>query len=898
MAQAPKLQPGSVVEWRSLEWLVLEPPARDGEHDDALHLRPCDPSQSKLIGSIRVARALVAPETMKVLPQHDELVFPQEMTARAWSAHPLRLAALPYLRFPAWSKSDRLLWSKGVRLEELDRQLVPLATALEQSPVRLLIADDVGLGKTSEAALIISELLARRRAARILVVCPAHLVQRKWLLELNGRFGLSFTGVTGDTLPNVYDARHLAAHDNPFISLDRVVVSLDWAKQSFIRSRLAEAGFDLVVIDEAHRVAKRGTDGTASLTYRLARDLSKRCGGLVLMTATPHDGTPDAFASLIDLLETAGGQGGAKPVVIRRLRRDLAPGHKDKAPDPKFERFHLHPAWKDTSDLLEELLQRLGREDDCPVQLLRVTLLKRFLSSPKALFDTLRLDWTLEEGAGGDGDEDMTSLGAFLETERGKDLRVALEAQREALEEHDAKVEALIALLRSQPADENVVIFTEYVSTARYLEGRMTAAFASSGGRGRRKVLVATGSDEKERDAAVETFTTKDRCILIATDALSEGVDLQYRCHRLVHYDLPFRPYRLEQRQGRVDRMGQTADKVDVRLLAPFDDELERWARARKGGAQYILATTLSINRLYGFLNAQARALGGSIVPVLERMPELHAGELQIAAALPTLVTKLEGLAIDPDAPDLDRVPPGLEPGKRYELCVAPRPEKLGWTGQGELGMSSDLLAAVVPHVVGILAECWNHSRPASLDVEKDDDALTLTGMAVRSMRRRLDPCSPQSRGDKGKAVPLRLVIKPERPDRDHEVVSWASAFWEELAEAIYWKRTQTGGANVALSQTAGGRTGALVLTIRGPSLAVRLFVQEGARRWIAVSEAEALEALRDELRVLGTTRARTSEPGSSHQGWAKQVFSTAREDFQEGERLLGMILRVAKGEG
>ena len=591
---------GSRVRARGLIWDVLEAESLGAQQ--RLRLRCAEGDLSGLEWD------LLRP-TDTVEPLNDTLRPDQPGTLSAWRLHQMA-CLLDQLPGPA----TILAADPGrVRIEPF--QLVPLMRALELPRPRLLLADGVGLGKTIEAGLIAVELIARRRAHRILVVAPAGPLLTQWQQELRARFGLRFTRIADNAA--LQDQRRTLEHGgNPFAAIALCLTSLDFAKQDRVLEELERASWDLAIIDEAHHCVSGGAaaDPEDTMRRRLAEVVARRSDGLLLLTATPHDGYDAHFASLIALLDPSlvDGRGGLagyayRRHVVRRLKshlrdpatgrplfreRRITPVRVDTAAEP-VRRFHT-----ELSKLVAPRLRRtvrLPRPDDA---LAFVSLLKRSGSTIAACLATLRaVAARYDTMAAGEAEtlrkERMRALRAYrrhtlrfgaldsaseadaasLETDEiaadlassggtadllGSLIRLGTEAQR-----HDPKLDAMLTevrLIRLAHPRANILIYTEYADSQ---EAALAALRTAIGG----ETLAISGrDDEAARTAAAERFAETDGIVLVSTDALAEGLNLHVRCFHLIHLDLPYNPNRLEQRNGRIDRYGQPRDP-EIRYL-------------------------------------------------------------------------------------------------------------------------------------------------------------------------------------------------------------------------------------------------------------------------------------------------------------------------------------------
>ncbi len=511
----------------------------------------------------------------------------------------------------------------GIRIEEY--QLEPVVKALEMPRVNLLIADDVGLGKTIEAGLIVQELLLRHRARRVMVVCPASLTG-KWASEMAERFGLAFEPLDAARLKLLRRTHGLQA--NPFAVFPRIILSLQWLRTPRIQRLLDEVltpetrypgFFDLLIVDEAHHCAppapSRGMGyAVDSLQTQAVRRLGEHSHHRLFLSATPHNGYSESWEALLEMLDPQRFTRGVEPdpkvvsqVVVRRLKDSIL----DAEGQPRFPgRTHrsIEVAYTESERRAHALVEEYARaRRHLPGttvvranDLVTLLLKKRLFSSPAAFAATLSvhaqavawrsserpsthrpggptsewlqeaLSWEDEPDEDGTDDELEASLlerAALLTGPAGPEGEVLLTellawADRYG-EPEDSKAKALLAELEAickPDGDWNhdrVIVFTEYLDTLRWLSGILQAR----GFGGERLGLLYGGMDTDKREhlkAAFQASPDRDKVrILLATDAASEGIDLQEHCHRVINYDIPFNPNRLEQRIGRVDRFGQ-----------------------------------------------------------------------------------------------------------------------------------------------------------------------------------------------------------------------------------------------------------------------------------------------------------------------------------------------------
>lgn len=547
---------------------------------------------------------------------------------------PARLDAfLDAVRWGAASTADvhsiQAPFRSGIEVQ--DYQLDPVVRAIQMPRVALLIADDVGLGKTIEAGLVALELIIRHRARRVLVVCPASL-QVQWRDQMRDKFGLDFRIVDGELLRHLRRSRGL--HVNPWTHFPRLITSVDFLKRErplrLFREALPAEGeaayprrFDVLILDEAHNTAPagRGQYATDSLRTEAIRLLVPHFEHKLFLTATPHNGYPESFSALLELLDAQRFARGVRPdpqqlgaVMVRRLKSEL-PRRWDgspRFPQRKLEAIEVPytPAERRIHAALREYAQARQRDagDDAgrtATEFVLKLLKKRLFSSPAAFAATLarheqslrqtrrrqavarptlgvlrrQIDATEEDYADDEESEasaaDAVETASLLFDDPGPDERALLDEMRAwaqaASARPDSKAAELIRWLHStvKPnglwADERVIVFTEYRATQKWLQ----TLLAGEGLTGGDRLLTLYGgmaADERERIKAAFQYDPAGSPvrILLATDAASEGIDLQNHCHRLVHYEVPWNPNRMEQRNGRIDRHGQRSPEVRV----------------------------------------------------------------------------------------------------------------------------------------------------------------------------------------------------------------------------------------------------------------------------------------------------------------------------------------------
>ena len=615
MSEGAALEVGSLVRARGQQWLVSDVSSSTLPRDELAASSPpgrtlvtlTSLSEDDLGGTLTVVWEV---EPGRAVVPSGALPIPPADPSR-WDDPQVLGALVDAVRWGTVASADtRTLqapFRAGIQIK--DYQLEPVARALRMPRVALLVADDVGLGKTIEAGLVIEEMLLRHRARRVLVVCPAPLTF-KWRDEMRDKFGLSFTVLDAEALKHLRRTHGLMA--NPFSVFPRAIVSLQWLRTPRVQRLLDEVldastrhlgFFDLLVVDEAHHCAPpapasgRGYAVDSQQT-RAVRRASEHSRHRLFLSATPHNGFSESWEALLEMVDDRRFQRGLPPdpaaveeVRVRRLKDEIvdADGNREFAerlPPEEIEVAYTPEEREGYEALAEYARLRTGspKRNDLVTLLLK----KRFFSSPAAFASTLDAHVDSLREAAGNRDEKVVDTGYDWDTEPddaagsdeeaafflanatglGEPAARALETLRRWATRHgggaDSKAEQLVELLRGvcftegEWNDERVVVFTEYVDTQTWLKRLLDARGLGADGH---LALLYGGMDERRRErlkAAFQADPSRDPVrILLATDAASEGIDLQEHCCRVVNYDIPFNPNRLEQRIGRVDRFGQ-----------------------------------------------------------------------------------------------------------------------------------------------------------------------------------------------------------------------------------------------------------------------------------------------------------------------------------------------------
>lgn len=576
---ANRFQPGALVRARGREWIVLP-----GSSTDMLRLRPLSGSEGDVTLLSPVLEAAHEPVIHASFPPpaaHQAASHESALLLRDAMLMSLRRGAGPFRSFGHLAFQPRAY------------QLVPLLMALKQDVVRLLIADDVGIGKTIEAGMIARELLDRGEVRRFAVLCPPHLVEQ-WVQELDERFHLKAVAVTAASAARL--ERGIPITDNIFTVHPHTVVSLDYIKSDRRRGDFATRCPELVIVDEAHTCA--GNDAGHHQRHDLLRLLSADTQRhMLFLTATPHSGDEASFHNLLGLLHPDFQALGALIGPARETLRLRLAGHfvqrrrqdikewNDEGVFPRRETadlpYSLGGAWERffeaVLDYCSEVVLRAGT--DQRRQRLNfwgtLALMRSAASGPAAALRSLRTrmatqlsdaDETSLRERVFDGSEDaMVDDDGELAANSADPALAELMTQAERLvgAGNDPKLAALINHLQTELVPGFApVVFCRYIATAHYLHQHLKGRFPGV------TVDVVTGElAPEERKARVAALGEAEHPLLVATDCLSEGVNLQQHFSAVVHYDLSWNPTRHEQREGRVDRFGQERRVVRATLM-------------------------------------------------------------------------------------------------------------------------------------------------------------------------------------------------------------------------------------------------------------------------------------------------------------------------------------------
>lgn len=446
-------------------------------------------------------------------------------------------------------------------------QLEPTKISLNRTRCRILIADTVGLGKTLEAGILMSELIIRGKGKRILVVTSKSMMTQ-FQKEMWNRFTIPLIRLDSHKIQKIRAS--LPSNYNPFFYYDKVIVSIDTIKRDVeYRTHLENAYWDIIVIDEAQGVAERGSRD--SQRSRLANILKDRSDTMIMLSATPHDGRAKSFASLMNMLDPTAianpeeyTKDEVKGLCIRRFKKDV----KDQMGSKYLERTvnlvscEASPKEEVVFDIFAQM--QLDMDTSKPKgtgQLFKTSLEKSLFSSPKACLKSV--------------EERLKKLRHKYPDGEIKDIAL-LEELRDALaliEPRDfSRYTSLLELLRSKEynwnpktVDDRIVIFTERIETMKLLSKQLREDLHMSD---KQIIEISGGMTDMEQQRVVEEFgrTEAPVRILVASDVASEGLNLHYLSHRLIHFDIPWSLMVFQQRNGRIDRYGQEK-RPDIRYM-------------------------------------------------------------------------------------------------------------------------------------------------------------------------------------------------------------------------------------------------------------------------------------------------------------------------------------------
>jgi superfamily II DNA or RNA helicase len=606
------LQPGKLVSLRGRDWIVLP-----SEDRDLLVVKPLGGSDDEIAGiylPLAIASDRPADARFEAPAAADlgdissaRLLYDSARLAFRNGAGPFR--ALAKLSFRPRSY-----------------QMVPLIMALRQESVRLLIADDVGVGKTVEALLIVKELLERRKIKRFAVICLPHLCEQ-WQAEIRAKLDMEAVIIRSNTQARL--DRQIQGDTSVYDYYLNQVISIDFIKSDTRCNVFVEQCPELVIVDETHTCARpTGASNSQQQRYHLISRIAAKPGQqLVMLTATPHSGKPEEFQSLLGLLRPDfefidlpnSSQAQRRELAhyfIQRKRGDVEKWLGEDTPFPERDAFEwpyeLSPAYLQFFEEIIDFARRLIATDSAQERHQRVqywtalALLRGVMSSPSAGVEMLNTRLSgLASSVGDDAKVPATADVVQLElddnpvrdTESGAESdntpthiverNTWTQRQRQELREFARQLEQLgnikqdLKLASAELIIDdwltggfNPVIFCRYIATAKYIGEQLAPILKKKFPKLDLAVITSELPDEL-RKQRIEEMGKSPMRVLIATDCLSEGINLQEHFTGVLHYDLPWNPNRLEQREGRVDRFGQMAPTVKACLLYGADNPID-----------------------------------------------------------------------------------------------------------------------------------------------------------------------------------------------------------------------------------------------------------------------------------------------------------------------------------
>jgi len=594
-------QPGTLVRIRERDWVV-----QPSDDQDLLMIKP-------LGGSDEESTSIYLPLAHGAdTPQEAE--FPRPTSddlgdfARARLLHDAARLA-----FRSGAGPFRAL--ARISFRPRSYQMVPLVMALRQETVRLLIADDVGVGKTIEALLIVRELLDRRKIRRFAVICLPHLCDQ-WQQEIRDKIGVEAVVIRSNTQARL--DREIQGDTSVYQFYPFQVLSIDYIKQDSRRATFINECPEMVIVDEVHTCARpQGAAASQQQRHALIKDISAKAGQhLIMLSATPHSGKPEEFGSLLGLLDptfefldVATAQQSDRQRLarhfIQRRRQDVEKWMNEETPFPtrdsgEFD-YDLSKPYIDFFDKVLDFARNLVTGDTSPSRQKRVHywtalgLLRGVMSSPAAGVAMLRARRSkLGDDLTEDTDDHASPIHDHPEGHESDLAPVEVvestgwsESQQRRMREFEKELAALVGPKLDHKLEAarmivddwlqagfNPVIFCRYIQTALYLGEQLAPLLAKKYPKASIEVVTSEDPDEIRRER-IQAMGSHPQRILIATDCLSEGINLHEHFTAVLHYDLPWNPNRLEQREGRVDRFGQRAKEVKAYLLFSKDSAVD-----------------------------------------------------------------------------------------------------------------------------------------------------------------------------------------------------------------------------------------------------------------------------------------------------------------------------------
>jgi superfamily II DNA or RNA helicase len=596
---------GAIVACRDRHWVVLP-----SQIDNVIRLRPISGNESEICGIFT-----------NLEQQIESAQFPHP-EARSLQDHTAGQLLLQAAKLSLRSGAGPFRCLGRLSVDPRPYQLVPLLMALRLETVRLLIADDVGIGKTVEAGLIAREMLDRGEIKRLAVLCPPQLCDQ-WQQELKQKFNIDAVVIRSGTVSKL--ERSLPSQASHIFSYyPHIIVSLDYAKSETRRASFLTHCPDFVIVDEAHTA----TDKQAikqQQRYQLVKEIAEKSDRhLLLLTATPHSGISESFLSLLGLLKPEFEQLNLDNLsecqrkelashFVQRRRADVRDWMDSNTPFPHRESlesaYQLSPAYRTLFEQVYDLARGLVKDADSNLSHAQqrgrywsaLAIIRCVMSSPAAAIATLSRQ--LGKGETAEIIEQIDELAESYifdstETEKAVDVcpvsvveiakQTYSESQKRKLRDfvkaaeqlhgskQDSKLQHLIALVKDLLGKgHNPIVWCRYIATANYVADALKQELETKKNGNIRVIAITGEQSEDEREIRLNELKEYPQRVMVATDCLSEGVNLQQHFNAAIHYDLPWNPNRLEQREGRVDRYGQIAPTVKCILLYGQDNPVD-----------------------------------------------------------------------------------------------------------------------------------------------------------------------------------------------------------------------------------------------------------------------------------------------------------------------------------
>ncbi len=557
--------PGARVVVRDAEWLVrrVDRTSTGGQSLNVIGI-------SELVKNKEAIFLTEIEKTIEILDPAETKLVPDKSSS--YQASLLYMESLLRQTPPT---DENLYIGHQAAMDSVPYQLAPAIQALQQPRQRILIADGVGLGKTLACGVLVSELIRRGKGKRILVLAVKSMLTQ-FQKEMWSRFTIPLVRLDSVGIQRVRS--RIPTNHNPFYYYDKSIISIDTLKQDAeYRTYLENAYWDIIVIDEAHNVAERGKG--SSQRAKLAKLLSSRSDTLIMLSATPHDGRAKSFASLMNMLDPTAianpedyGPEDIKGLFVRRFKKDIQEQVQNAFKEREISKAYCEAtdaeemAFDVFADLkFERLDQRKGAG-----QLFKTTLEKALFSSPAACLMTIknRID-RLQKDIDPDAEKDIARL---------EELAKKVE---QITPEKFSKYQRLLSILRDRNhgyqwtgkiANDRLVIFTERIETLRFLHKHLPEDLQLKD----KEVEILHGSmPDVEQQRIVEDFGKEEASVrlLIASDVASEGINLHYLSHRLIHFDIPWSLMVFQQRNGRIDRYGQEQTPYMLYLVSQSNND-------------------------------------------------------------------------------------------------------------------------------------------------------------------------------------------------------------------------------------------------------------------------------------------------------------------------------------